>query len=307
MRGNVQVEQINQEGNIVIDYDTSVSVKQIYDRIREYFPNIQKKDGMIVGDYKGKKYSIRAKNITYLGNPHPIFKKRIQIPTDLQEFYKKSLRKNYKPLLLGIYTYEKTTIFCEFRIEDFVTKKAHNSSAHVYTDDIAVAVKEDFFQKIDAFNNQITVFKPNVVENFLEDLFDSDGEEVLKEQVSIESVDDNKMPQEIIGIFEKFFTNEQKVWNGIDCYTAMIKDNYKNKYQSEWAGFYLEYEFEKYINKKSLQRLVRYAQDKKEGGIDLDLYFPSIEQYGDLKAHSDYSRGIQEASKEMIGIQFVIC
>lgn len=73
----------------------------------------------------------------------------------------------------------------------------------------------------------------------------------------------------------------------------MIKDNYKNKYQSEWAGFYLEYEFEKYIDKNSLQRLVRYAQDKKEGGIDLDLYFPSIKQYGDLKAHSDYSRGIQ--------------
>ena len=27
----------------------------------------------------------------------------------------------------------------------------------------------------------------------------------------------------------------------------MIKENYRNKFQPEWAGFYLEFEFEKYI------------------------------------------------------------
>ena len=181
MRGNILVEQINQEGNIVIDYDTSISIKQIYDRISKYFPKIQKKDGMIVGDYKGKKYSIRAKNITYLGNPHPHFKKRIQIPEDLQKFYNKSIEKKFKPLLLGIYTYGETLVFCEFRIEDYVMKKAHNSSAHVSSDDIVAAVKSDFFQKIDAFNNQITVFKPNVVENFLEDAFESEAKQVINE------------------------------------------------------------------------------------------------------------------------------
>lgn len=293
MRGNVLVEQVDLEGNIIIDYDTSVSPKQLYEKIKIYFPKVTKDNNNIVGEYNGKKYSIRAKNITYLGNPHPIFKKRIQISNDLQDFYKWSLKNDYKPILLGVYTHKDTTVFCDFRIEDFVLKKAHNSSAHVYSDDIAAAVKDDFFQKVDAFNNKITVFSNKAVDIFFDDLFETGIQDYSFSGVDIEVVKRTQMPIEIVGTFEKFFANEEKEWNGIECYSRMIKDNYKNKYQPEWAGFYLEYEFEKYISNNSLQRIVRYAQDKTSGGIDLDLYFPTIDQYGDLKAHSDYSRGIQ--------------
>ncbi|MFR5586031.1 MAG: hypothetical protein ACLTLQ_21325 [[Clostridium] scindens] len=56
----------------------------------------------------------------------------------------------------------------------------------------------------------------------------------------------------------------------------MIADNYRNKYQPEWAGFYLEYRFEKYLKENSLEHLIRYEQNKKKNGIDLDLYFPTL-------------------------------
>ena len=49
----------------------------------------------------------------------------------------------------------------------------------------------------------------------------------------------------------------------------------------------------KYLKENSLEHLIRYEQNKKKNGIDLDLYFPTLMDYGDLKAHSDYSKGIQ--------------
>ena len=52
-------------------------------------------------------------------------------------------------------------------------------------------------------------------------------------------------------------------------------------------------ERKKYIKENQLEKLITYYQDKKDGGIDLDLFFPEINSFGDLKAHSEDSRGIQ--------------
>lgn len=118
------VEQVNTDGTIVCDYDQTLSVRALYERIVTYFPGIYRdEDGIICGVYQGRKYSIRAKNVSYLGNPHPVFKKRIQIANDLKEFYQASLAKGYRPILLGVYTYKQTVLFCAFRIEDFIYKK----------------------------------------------------------------------------------------------------------------------------------------------------------------------------------------
>lgn len=318
MKGKTIVEQVDLEGNIVDDYDTSISIQQLFSRIKEHFPKITKSEsGMICGEYEGHKYSIRTKNITYLGNPHPHFKKRIQIPDDLQKFYKESLEKGMFPILLGVYTYNDNILFCDFNIEDFIYKKAHNSSAHVYVSDLVEATVDGIFQKIDYFGNKITVFRPDVVTIFLEDMFQNRGvnidivkknnncndyvhvmydiEEQNKDLVNERIVNYSaiNMPVEIKEHIFNFFRNERKIWNGIECYKEMIKNNYRNKFQPEWAGFYLEYEFERYLLKNNLTNLITYAQDKKSGGIDLDLYFPTIQSYGDLKAHSDKSRGIQ--------------
>lgn len=327
------VEQVNLDGNILRDYDTKLSTRNIFQQLQKFFYDIHKDDkGMICGKFQGHEYSIRIKNITYLGNPHPYYKKRIQIPNDLKEFYEKSVSMGKTPLLLGIYTYEKNTIFCDFNIQDFVSKKANNSSAHIYTSDIVAATVDSFFQKVDCFGNRITVFDSKNVHTFLEEIFlerDSEklkiefsgGEKLEKEKVdhnlekkhikleeNSQDIDSIKkrpygkhilhynksvLPEKILQYLGDFFFSEPKKWEGTECYKKMIKAGYKNKYQPEWPGFFLEFEFENYIEEKQIGSQIRYAQDKKSGGIDLDLFFPIINAYGDLKAHSESSRGIQ--------------
>lgn len=319
------VEQVDSEGIIVMDYDTSLSKSAIYKRLLEYFPKINKSaTGMIIGEYEAKVYSIRIKNITYLGNPHPEYKKRIQIPNDLQEFYRESLRINAKPLLLGIYSYQNNTVFCDFNIEDYVNKKAHNSSAHIYTSDLAAATQDSYFQKVDYFGNRITAFSPNCVDVFLNEVFVQEDEisvvdekegKIAVEYTYIGKSDEkytiekyfhsngmdkvikqyvkSAFPDLLIKYIVDFFWQEKRDWNGIACYTRMIEANYRNKYQPEWPGFFLEFEFENYLLTNKLDNQIKYAQDKKNGGIDLDLIFPQINAYGDLKAHSSSSRGIQ--------------
>lgn len=329
MQGNVLVEQVNSLGDIVSDYDTSLSVKEIYERISQFFPNVFKdSDGMICGEYQGFCYALRVKNITYLGNPHPPFKKRIQIADDLHTFYRNACAKGRKPILLGIYTYRDNTVFCDFNIEDFVVKKAHNSSAHVYTSDIADATLDDIFQKVDAFGNRITVFSPDGMGAWLLDVMAASGWQGMQTsgQVRIPPAGTRQTPMQVrilpagaeqmrslahgageiqmdytashgagpvVECIRQFFAQVPVVWHGIDCYREMIAADYRNKFQPEWPGFYLEYLFEKFLKEQRLENLIRYAQDKRKGGIDLDLYFPVISCYGDLKAHSAHSRGIQ--------------
>ena len=89
------VEQVNKNGEIVSGYDTSLSPKEILGKLDTYFPNIRKENGLIIGLFNNVEYSILIKNITFLGNPHPLYKKRIQI-AGLHEFYEVSIIINKK-------------------------------------------------------------------------------------------------------------------------------------------------------------------------------------------------------------------
>lgn len=301
------VEQVDVDGNIFLGYDTSLSANRLFEVIHDYFPSIYKdEDGMICGEYNGIGYSVRAKNITYLGNPHPVYKKRIQIADDLQNFYKRSKEKGMTPILLGIYTCGKNTIFCDFNIEDFINKKAHNSSAHIYSEDLASATTDGYFYKEDYFGNRITAFNKKGVNAFLEEKL-----KILSPIHNDYTLDHSKLEYEftvpasvlhnnetlksynIKNIVMEFFSSMKKTWYGIECYNEMMRVNYRNKFQPEWPGFYLEFLFEKYLEVNSLNSFIRYAQDKKKGGVDLDLYMPKLHIFGDLKAHSTYSNGIQ--------------
>ncbi len=354
-KGKVLVDQITKDGSLVEDYDQSLSPSEIFDRLSIFFPNLSKEKEdprFFVGDYRGHKYAIRCKNVTYLGNPHPHFKKRIQIAEDLCDFYQFALKMDAVPLLMGIYSFDDNTVFVNFKIDTYIEKKAHNSSAHVYVSDLVAATEEGYFQKIDYFDNTVTAIRPDVVNIFLDEIFDIDitpkekeiESSIVKhkeyEQKQTESIpamnngsdinihDVAGIPTDIViqrdqpadgdarirmfasyvkefkekiaPTIRDFFAKEEKEWNGVECYKKMIAANYRNKYQPEWAGFFLEYEFEKYLTENNLQYLITYAQDKTDGGIDLDLFFPSINSYGDLKAHSEESRGIQGNDRNTI-------
>ncbi len=341
-QGKILVDQVTQDGLLIEGYDVSLSPSEIFDQISNYFPKVSKTASdsrVFVGNHKGHKIAIRCKNVTYLGNPHPHFKKRIQISDDLYDFYRFALSIEAEPILLGIYSFKSNTIFVDFKIDTYIEKKAHNSSAHVYVSDLAAATEDGYFQKTDFFGNTVTAIRPDVVNVYLDELFgisesndvatpgsrkaviqekhyvvtdgkgdrefqvkqkDGTTETVVEKTSDVTEADVERVVtyakvfrRDIVPRFKAFFDSEDKDWNGIECYQTMITANYRNKYQPEWVGFFLEYEFEKYLTDNKLHHLITYAQDKTDGGIDLDLYFPTIESYGDLKAHSEESRGIQ--------------
>lgn len=328
-RGNVLVEQVTKEGLLIEGYDESLSPSEIFDRISKYFPKVSRATAdprVLVGNHKGHKFAIRCKNVTYLGNPHPHFKKRIQISDDLYDFYRLALSIKAEPILMGIYSFGTNTIFVDFKIDTYIEKKAHNSSAHIYVSDLAAATEEGYFQKIDYFGNTVTALRPDIVSVYLDEFFgieesaevekteqkgsestktevqhqpvlpksrdvnelqiqvkDGITETVVKERTGVNESDFElrasyalAFKRDIVPRVRSFFDSEEKDWKGIECYQKMIAANYRNKYQPEWVGFFLEYEFEKYLKDNKLNYLITYAQDKTDGGIDLDLYFPTL-------------------------------
>lgn len=311
--GNKLVEQVTIDGSIVEDYDRILSTSEIESVLSQYLPGVRKSitsPAFYITEYRGIRFAIRCKNITYLGNPHPTYKKRIQIADDLKHFHSNALNLGCIPLLFGIYTYKNNTLLVNFGLDTYIHKSAHNSSAHIYSSDLAEASQLGFSEKYDYFGNTITAFKPKHIDVFLNETISMiNGEKEDYSLIYGRSNDDAtsrlqaytyRFQKLIFPTINNYFSHLETRWNGIACYKEMMAANYKNMYQSEWAGFYMEYRFEKYLKANNLESIIQYYQDKRNNGIDLDLYFPPMNAFGDLKTHSEDSSGIQGNDLETV-------
>lgn len=338
-RGNHEVEQVNIEGRLVRGKDYILTRKELYKVFEENFPNVEKdktNSKYIKCSANGNNYLIRTKNVTYLGIPHKEYKKRIQLPEDIRYFYDYANQKGYIPLLIGVYTYDKLTLFVDFSIDTYIKNKLHNSSAHVYSTDLQQVLLPDeesseaenygYYEKVDYSGNRVTVFDTKSVSYFLDERVREERviENRLKEletgikrekkvvgrersvDIPIEydasrvSTFGNKvLPNKTKIILLNYFAQIKKNWFGIDCYEEMLNKDYRNKNQAEWPGFYLEYSFEQYLNSKGYKS-ISFVQQKEDGGIDLDLYFSEKDIYGDLKAHSEGKKDIPGNKTETI-------
>ncbi len=275
---NIKVEQVCDNYEVVEDYGEILTKKEVQHILQKNFKGTTYEDGCLYGEKAGKKYCIYFKNVSYLGTPHPFFKKRIQIGDNFREIYRKNQENDIQTLLLGVYKYKNTVLFVDFDITNYANNKAHNSSAHVYTIDLKNGLLFGIFQKQDVRNNLITVFTPENVDRYLD-------------SKTVGGVD---LRLGFITVLDDFYVSLSKEWYGIDAYQEMIDDNFNNAYQPEWPGFYHEYKLDKYIKEHpNAKEDIQYKQNKKSGEIDLDLFFPKVRTYGDLKAHSNDSTGIQ--------------
>ena len=274
---NLKSEQINENLEIVMDNGEILNKDELVNILLENFPNTEEKDGVLYGEKEGKKYCIYFKNISYLGTPHPFFKKRIQIGDNFKTVFKENTKHGIQTLLLGVYKYKSTLLFVDFDITKYATNKSHNSSAHVYTIDLKNGLLFGVFQKEDVRKNLITVFTPKNVERYLTSKI-------------VGGVD---LRLEFIAILDDFYSSLAKDWHGISCYQEMIDAGFNNAYQPEWPGFYHEFKLQEYLKNHPMITALQYKQNKKKGEIDLDLFFPQANTYGDLKAHSNDSTGIQ--------------
>lgn len=277
IQSNIKVEQITADYQVVEDYGEILSKAEMSRILLSNFPETSYKNGCIYGTRAKKKYCIYFKNISYLGTPHPHFKKRIQIGDNFKDVYRENQRNNIQTLLLGVYKYKDIILFVDFDITRYVAKKSHNSSAHVYTLDLKNGLLLGVFQKEDINKNIITVFNEANVEKYLSS--------------KIEGTTD--LRQDFVVILDDFYTRLHKQWHGIASYQEMLNAGFNNALQPEWPGFYHEFKLDQYIKQHNVSHAIQYKQNKRKGEVDLDLYFPQVSAYGDLKAHSNDSTGIQ--------------
>ena len=163
-KGNNKVEQIY-NGKLLIDYDQILNKNEIVNLLNNTFKSSLKiKDKMVVySNGSGNSLNIFFKSITYLGHPHPISKKRIQVPKEYRPHLEKA-----STLLLGIYHYEGKLLISIFSNFDYIYKKMNNSSAHISINDLLDCSTVGSQARIDENKNLILVFDEYHIESFLE-------------------------------------------------------------------------------------------------------------------------------------------
>lgn len=266
-----ETEQIEFDGNICYALDQKLSRKEIDSLYKKlFFGNVEKKGKEHV---VFKNVGLLTCNVTYLGSPHPLYKKRIQLKKYFPEVKRDNDNCNIKTLYVGIYTYLKTRLFVVFEPFTYFSKKSHNSSAHIFTANLQYAQRTGEFFKIDSFGNSVYVFKEKEFINFIK----------IKAGILSKKSIYNSIMTLIKNYMEKFFDDMPKLRKGVDAYKEMLDANYKNAKQNRWRGWYFEYLFKKYLNLNNITEIQMNA-NKSKNGIDLDLFFPNLNySYGDLK------------------------
>lgn len=271
-RGN-EVEQVKENGHIEYDYDIKLSPTKIFELLKKIFKTDIKKDNKQYIVYE--KIALLCANVTYLGNPHPYYKKRIQLQKYFENYTIQNKEKGLKTFFLGIYSRKKSHLFVIFDAETYIEHKLNSSSAHLQTSDLQHAKREGSFFKVDNRGNNIHVFKEQHFIGYLKSL--------CKIPTFYKFFDYEDIMNKIFNYCTNFFKSINYEWIGIECYKEMDKDKYRQRKQNRWRGRYFEYLFEKYLAKNEFNGIKKFAE-KTKGGIDLDLIFPELENcYGDLK------------------------
>lgn len=279
---NVDSEQITLDKSLVVAQDQPLSDKQLQKclintlgknkcRILTIPPRKWVLE-YIDGD---KIYHLLVRTCTYLGNHHPIFKKRVQLPLWFNE-YTNSINKQNPEVdvrYIGIYHYGDVfhgdnIIFIDFKKDTYLTKKGHNSSAHVYTNDLFQAMTYGVFSKEDKEGNTISTIRKDKLGKYLT----------------------NKLSESatLFDLFRKFnngFTFGQWL-KALDTIKEMHQNDWHQWRQTEWAGWFLEYKFNKFTIEEQVTNQMRYVGSslKREGDLDFDIRFDEEDFYGDLKA-----------------------
>lgn len=273
---NVNSEQIQFDASVVVAQDQPLTPNGIFEVLRHWLgqKNVSKEiilgKRVIVYNNSETKIILLAKCITYLGNPHPIFKKRIQLPEWYQIFCN-DIEKNkpeYDVKFIGIYHYNGNIVFVDFIKDTYMQHGLHNSSAHVYTNDIFQAMTYGVFRKEDKLGNTIVAVRNNKMKQYL----------------------DGKMQSQntLFDLFRQFnFGYPFGEWlYAFDIIRKMHKEKWSQWRQAEWAGWFLEFEFDKFTRENNVQSQMRYigCSNKHEGDLDFDIRFEESDFYGDLKA-----------------------
>lgn len=268
---NLSSEQITNNGDIIIDFDQPLSRNGIIEIIDIALDSKTKliyyqNKPVLSFNINSRRIYILFASITYLGGngQHPIFKKRIQLKKWYKDFILDPKFCDYDIRIIGVYHYNGNVVFADFAVESYIHKKMNNSAAHIYINDLYKAIEMGFFSKTDRNNNRITVVSFSEFKNYLSGKIS---------HVSVEEID-------LIREFNEYI---DKNWiNAVEAITAMKNNDFSNWAQTEWQGWFLEYEFERFLEKRNIKSVSYLANSRKNENV-FDLYFSMADFYSDLK------------------------
>ena len=271
-----KVEQVLFDGSVIEDYDQPLSTKEI----GELFYDLFGEDCVLKGKQHVlfEQFGLLVANITYLGHPWPIYKKRIQLKSYYPDYYQQNMIDGIQTFLVGIYHYGRDYLFALFDAPAYMERKSHNSSAHVQTFDLQYAAMRGVYSKIDGNGNSVKVMDLEHFVHYFKDL-------AVSEPISYDFEDIRKDIEDYVNSFVDALPRGE--WKGIDCYKEMMAADAPNWRQGEWQGWYFEYLFNKFLAENPNEG-IRYYGDKSSGGIDFDIVFSEEKWiFGDLKADKD--------------------
>lgn len=275
---NIKSEQIRSDLSLELDYDqhlsTSLMIKTIENILGKDNCSIERFNNKKLLCYKhnGKKEILLLASVTYMGGngQHPIFKKRMQLKNwykDVVLSYKNDPKSNVR--FIGVYHYQNNIVFVEAMKDSYMGKKMNSSAAHIYTNDLFQAMKEGIFYREDRNKNTIVAIKYIKFKDYLDGTLKPSNDDLLV-------------------IFQKFNAEfEFKNWlKATKAIPEMHKAGWNKWKETEWPGWFLEYRFDSFLRKNSLEHKIKYigSSHKKDGELDFDLWFDSDNFYGDLKA-----------------------
>lgn len=193
--------------------------------------------------------------VTYLGKPHPIYKKRMQLSNNADRKYLMiDNTKNNITLMIGLYLYdEKNPIFVAWDAN--ANKMAGRSkSSHVFVNDIALAIENGISQRKDKNNNNVYCFKPEFLLDFIKyNVLYLEHEISFVEYIKQSGVKINEYMflNKIVEFLKKDLKNRDWIWDGKKCLKEMKENEYRNWKQTEWQGFFLEYLIQKDVENKN--------------------------------------------------------
>lgn len=267
--GSVVVDQIRFDGALVQDVDTTLNTREKNDLLLAALP------GATVEMYAGEQVVryrdqvILKKQVTYLGRPWEPFKKRIQIPRYWLDVERQGRADGLIVRFVGVYNYRDVTIFVDFDPRTYIRRKANNSAAHVSTNDLFQAQTLGQFSREDKNGNRLSSVRADEFATYLRLGYEEKNPHI-----------------EVFDRFSDAFLNGLKI-DGLAAIQEMHEAGWPDKFQNEWAGFYLEYRVSRYLTQNRLLDLVVVQKEKRKGEFDYDLRFLRdgvLEHYGDLKA-----------------------
>lgn len=272
--GSVVVDQIAPNGDLISDVDTTLSEHEKNDLLLSVLPGATAETYAGARVVRFRDQVILKAQVTHLGYPWPAYKKRIQIPKSWLEVERQATRDGLATRFVGIYRYRDVTVFVDFDPRTYIQRSANNSAAHVATNDLYQAQTVGVFERVDRNGNRLVSVRSDRFADYLRGVVDT----------THPSVD----------VFRRF--NEDFLagaWlRGLDAVKEMHAAHWPDRFQNEWAGFYLEYRFDRFVRTEHLTHIVQFQKVKQPGRYDYDLVFPNdsndahIDFYGDLKASS---------------------